>query len=78
MLEPNVSHAALADIIMRDALAGSISSGSFIDTEYYLFSRRMPDGAVGHLRTVYASSAVLKASSAHFAARTSFTQADRG
>ncbi|EKM49894.1 uncharacterized protein PHACADRAFT_201600 [Phanerochaete carnosa HHB-10118-sp] len=57
--------------ILEEALATSISIGSFTDTAYYLFSRRTADGGVGHPRVVYASSRVLKAAADHFDAQLS-------
>ncbi|EKM49898.1 uncharacterized protein PHACADRAFT_179263 [Phanerochaete carnosa HHB-10118-sp] len=54
---------------LQDALAASISSGTFTDTAYYLFSCRTADGGARHPRAVYASSQVLKASGDHFDAQ---------
>ncbi|EKM49895.1 uncharacterized protein PHACADRAFT_131778 [Phanerochaete carnosa HHB-10118-sp] len=56
---------------LQEALAASISTGSFIDTAYYLFSRRTAEGRVGHPLAVYASSRVLKAAADHFDAQLS-------
>ena len=57
---------------LQEALAASISSGSFTDTAYYLFSRRTANGGVGYPRAVYASSRVLKVAADHFDARRFF------
>ena len=54
---------------LRTVLATSVSSGTFNDTAYYLYSRRYPDGRVGFPRIAYANSRVLKAASDHFQAR---------
>ena len=63
---------------LQEALAASITSGSFTDTAYYLFSRRTVNGRVGHPRAVYASSRVLKAAAEHFDARRFFLLKARG
>ncbi|GJF00224.1 hypothetical protein PsYK624_165040 [Phanerochaete sordida] len=51
---------------VQEALAATISTGSFADTAYYLFSRRTADGAVGRPTVVYASSRVMRAAAEHF------------
>lgn len=54
----------------RAAVATSLASGAFVDTAYYVFSRRLSNGRVGVPRTIYASSAVLKAMDPYFLSRT--------
>lgn len=56
---------------IKVALAQSLVDGSFTDTAYTLYSRRIGEGKVGAPRRVYACSAVLKAAGQHFRARTS-------
>lgn len=51
------------------ALAASISSGTFTDTAYHLYSRRLPCGKIGAPRVVHANSRVLKAAGEYFVAR---------
>ncbi|THG94443.1 hypothetical protein EW026_g7032 [Hermanssonia centrifuga] len=54
---------------LRAALAVSVVDGSFADTAYQLFSKRLANGKVGAPQTIYASSTVLKASGEHFRAQ---------
>lgn len=55
--------------VLHNALTASITSGTFIDTAYYLFSKRFADGRVGSPRVLYGNSSVLKAVGEHFQAR---------
>lgn len=50
MSEPHILHAALDD---------SITSGRFIDTKFYVFSRKNQSGRVGTPRALFANSRVL-------------------
>ncbi|KAJ3558349.1 hypothetical protein NM688_g973 [Phlebia brevispora] len=54
---------------VKVALAESIALGTFADTAYVLYSRRVRGGKVGAARKVYASSTVLKAAGDHFRAQ---------
>ncbi|PSS38155.1 hypothetical protein PHLCEN_2v15 [Hermanssonia centrifuga] len=56
---------------LQAALAASVIEGTFTDTAYRLFSRRLANGKVGGLQTVYASSTVLKAAGDYFEAQLS-------
>ncbi|EKM49896.1 uncharacterized protein PHACADRAFT_188902 [Phanerochaete carnosa HHB-10118-sp] len=69
MTQPVVPSIELAIPSLQEALAVSISCGSFVDTAYYLFSRRTADYRVGHPRVVYANSRVLKITGDYFIAR---------
>ena len=51
------------------ALAGSIVDRGFVDTAYYLFSRRHSSGKIDCPRIVYANSAIMKAASRYFHGR---------
>jgi hypothetical protein len=44
---------------LLDALTDSISSGTFIDTKFYVFSRREATGRVGSPRALYCNSRIL-------------------
>ena len=44
---------------LLDALSDSITSGTFIDTKFYVFSRRETSGCVGSPRALYCNSRVL-------------------
>jgi hypothetical protein len=44
---------------LLDALTESIISGTFIDTKFYIFSRRDASGRVGSPRSLYCNSRVL-------------------
>ena len=44
---------------LLDSLKESIASGIFIDTKFYVFSRREPSGRVGSPRPLYCNSHVL-------------------
>lgn len=56
---------------LQSALASSITTGTFPDTAYHLYSRRATDSKFGSPRIVYGSSTVLKAAGEYFAARES-------
>ena len=45
---------------LLDALDDSITSGTFVDTKFYVFSRREPSGCIGSQRALYCNSRVLK------------------
>ena len=45
---------------LLDALTDSITSGTFIDTKFYVFSHRDASGRVGSPRPLYCNSRVLK------------------
>lgn len=45
---------------LLDALKDSITSGTFIDTKFYVFTRREASGRVGSPRPLYCNSKVLK------------------
>ena len=44
---------------LLDALNDSIISGTFVDTKFYVFSRRGASGRVGSPRALYCNSRVL-------------------
>jgi len=44
---------------LLDALNDSITSGTFVDTKFYVFSRRQVSGRVGSPRALYCNSRVL-------------------
>ena len=44
---------------LLDALTDSIGSGTFIDTKFYVFSRRQATGRVGSPRALYCNSRIL-------------------
>ena len=44
---------------LLDALTESITSGTFVDTKFYVFSRRDASGRVGSPRSLYCNSRVL-------------------
>jgi hypothetical protein len=44
---------------LLDALTDSISSGTFVDTKFYAFSRREATGRVGSPRALYCNSRIL-------------------
>ena len=44
---------------LLDALSDSITSGTFVDTKFYVFSRREASGCVGSPRALYCNSRVL-------------------
>ena len=44
---------------LLDALGNSITSGTFVDTKFYVFSRREASGCVGSPRALYCNSGVL-------------------
>lgn len=46
---------------LLDALNDSITSGTFIDTKFYVFSRREVSGHVGSPRALYCNSRILEA-----------------
>ena len=46
--------------ILLDALNDSVTSGTFIDTKFYVFSRKEASGRVGSPRALYCNSRVLK------------------
>lgn len=52
--------------ILQMALKFSLTGGDFIDTKFYLYSRRTASGIVKAPRAVYANSLSLKKVSAHF------------
>ena len=54
---------------VKAALGASIETGAFVDTEYYLFSRRLSNGRVGDPQVIHANSVILKAAGEYFAAR---------
>ena len=45
--------------ILLDALNDSVTSGTFIDTKFYVFSRKEASGRVGSPRALYCNSHVL-------------------
>ena len=45
--------------ILLDALNDSVTSGTFIDTKFYVFSRKEASGRVGSPRALYCNSRVL-------------------
>ncbi|KAH7925144.1 hypothetical protein BV22DRAFT_458408 [Leucogyrophana mollusca] len=51
------------------ALAQSLGTGMFFDTKYVIFCRRRATGNITEPQTIYANSAVLKATSPHLALR---------
>ncbi|KAI0339997.1 hypothetical protein BDW22DRAFT_1360470 [Trametopsis cervina] len=51
---------------LQDALLNSAAKGTFADTRYYLYSRRLKNGAIGEPRVVYANSKVMQGAAAHF------------
>ena len=53
---------------LLDALKDSIVSGTFIDTKFYVFSRRDGSGRVGSPRPLYCNSRVLS-TVPHFSTR---------
>lgn len=55
---------------LQDALAESISGTPFLDTTFYAFSRRLPSGTIDTPKPILSNSAILKASSPYFRART--------
>ncbi|KAI0684904.1 hypothetical protein BC835DRAFT_1387101 [Cytidiella melzeri] len=52
--------------LIQVALRQSLTSGSFIDTKFYAFSRRRSTGVVDEPLAVYANSAMLRAGSKYF------------
>ena len=46
--------------LLLDVLDDSITSGTFVDTKLYAFSRREASGCVGSPRAIYGNSCVLK------------------
>ena len=44
---------------LLDALGDSVTSGTFIDTKFYVFSRREVSGRVGLPKALYCNSRVL-------------------
>lgn len=54
---------------MEIALASTLTTGTFVNTAYYLFSGRTRRGKAGRLRVVYTNSTVLKGAAEHFRAR---------
>jgi len=44
---------------LLDALKASVTSGTFVDTKFYVFSRREVSGRVGSPRALYCNSRVL-------------------
>lgn len=44
---------------LLDALNDSITSGTFVDTKFYVFSRREASGRVGAPQALYCNSRVL-------------------
>ena len=53
---------------LLDALDDSITSGTFVDTKFYVFSRREASGCIGSPRTLYCNSRVLN-TVPHFSSR---------
>ena len=45
--------------VLLDALNDSIISGTFVDTKFYVFSRRDSSGRVGAPRALYCNSRVM-------------------
>ena len=45
--------------ILLDALNDSVTSGTFVDTKFYVFSRKEASGRVGSPRALYCNSRVL-------------------
>ncbi|KAI0681974.1 hypothetical protein BC835DRAFT_1402058 [Cytidiella melzeri] len=53
--------------LMQAALRQSLTSGSFVNTKFYAFSRRQSTGVVNEPLAIYANSAMLTAGSTYFA-----------
>jgi len=45
--------------LLLDVLNDSITSGTFVDTKFYVFSRREASGRVGSPRALYCNSRIL-------------------
>lgn len=53
-------------LITQAAVKVSLTGGAFIDTKFYAYSRKRSSGVVDTPQAVYASSAILKATSKYF------------
>ncbi|KAJ3526498.1 hypothetical protein NM688_g8254 [Phlebia brevispora] len=51
------------------AVAASLTTGTFPDTAYHLYSRRLSNGNIGKPRIIYVNSTVLKAEGGYFVAQ---------
>lgn len=51
---------------LKNALAESVTTGSFIDTKFYVFLRRSSEGNIDKPRAVYANSFILTQQSEYF------------
>ena len=51
---------------LKVALATAAAEGTFSDTAYYLYSRRLRNWKIGEPRVVYANSGVMKDAAEHF------------
>ena len=56
----------LETLITQSTLKLSLTTGAFIDTKLYAYSRRRRDGVVDQPKPLYANSAMLKLSSKYF------------
>ena len=56
-------------LAMEDALAQSVVRGTFTDTAYYLYSRRLLSGKIGKPRIIYGNSLVMNAAGQYFRGR---------
>lgn len=54
---------------LQQALASSVSGGTFADTAYHVYSQRQRNWKIGKARVVYGSSIVMKSVSTHLRSR---------
>ncbi|KAJ3486469.1 hypothetical protein NLI96_g4229 [Meripilus lineatus] len=65
-LLPSFPESLKREFYLQEAYKASLTGGTFYDTKFYAFSRRRSSGSVDLPKTIFANSAILRASSQYF------------